>query len=71
MKSKAQNQKGLSIDNNVTPKMISENYFQIRRDVSFIVETEIGKLLDKKKNDSGNKRTIKKVSKLKSAKGQT
>ena len=56
MKSKAQNQGGLPIDNNITPKMISENYSQIRKDVLLIIETEIGKLLAKKANDNGNKR---------------
>ncbi len=71
MKSETQNQRVLPINNNVTAKMISENYSQIRNDVLLIIETEIAKLLDIKANDAGNKRARKKVNKLKTAKGRT
>jgi hypothetical protein len=71
MKSETQNKGVLPINNNVTAKMISENYSQIRNDVLLIIETEIGKLLDKKVNDDGNKRARKEVNKLKTTKGRT
>lgn len=70
MKSETQNQRVLPINNNVTAKMISENYSQIRNDILLIIETEIGKLLDIKANDDGNKRAGK-VNKLKTTKRRT
>lgn len=55
--------------NNVTQKMITENYNQIRRDVSFIIETEIGKLLEKKSTDKGKKHA-RRVNKAMTSKGK-
>ena len=69
MKNNTQNQQIIPPKNNVTQKMITENYNQIRRDVSFIIDTEIGKLLDKKSTDEGIKRA-RKVKKSTTAKGK-
>ncbi|HWZ21430.1 MAG TPA: hypothetical protein VNW06_02185 [Cytophagaceae bacterium] len=69
MKNNTQNLQIMPTKNNVTQKMITENYNQIRRDVSFIIETEIGKLLDKKSTGKGIKRA-KRVNKSRSAKGK-
>jgi hypothetical protein len=69
MKSNKQDLQIIPTKNNVTQKMITENYNQIRKDVLFIIETEIGKLLDKKSIDKGIKRA-RRVNKSTTAKGK-
>jgi hypothetical protein len=54
MKGDYLNQNGSTEKRNVTQELISENYYQIKRDIITLIESEIKKLRDKNTQHKDN-----------------